>query len=153
MKAPKSPICALVMLPSIAFGRLGETEAQIGARYGQPIETEVADGVLRKRFLALGMYVDVMFDGGTSGYEAFWKATSKGQLSQNEIQLILDDNTKGRRWDVVPSNEGYCWGRSDRSAFATFDPFQGVLFLITTRFGHQMVEWKRAKEARTPDGL
>jgi len=88
--------CITALLPcATALARIGETEQQIEARYGQPIKivsaSELPAPGVTKIYESAGIKILVTFLDGTSASEDYSKA-SPGQLERSEIETILAAN-------------------------------------------------------------
>jgi hypothetical protein len=98
----KPIVLALVIMLVIgrpAFGRIGETEAQIVARYGEslPANAKTMLGQPLKVFLTADLRVGVAFIDGKSAAELFSKIDGT-EIPDSEIQVILQSNTAGSHW-------------------------------------------------------
>ena len=89
-----------------AFARIGETEAQIVARYGASLPADNAKTMLGqpiKVFLTADLRVGVAFIDGKSAAESFSKVDGT-EIPDSEIQVVLQSNTAGSHW--APSRDG-----------------------------------------------
>lgn len=79
-----------------SYARLGETEAQIEARYGKVISVKAGDTTrdTKNAYYHNGIYITVVFLDGKSSCEGYCKA----YLSSTEIQALLDVNSLGHTW-------------------------------------------------------
>lgn len=86
-------VAALVLCGATAFGRIGETEAQIEKRYGKPTPGSSST----RSYFYKALFIIVTFDNGVSGIETYEKrdGTSMGAA---EIRELLDANGDGTKW-------------------------------------------------------
>lgn len=93
-------ICLLgALVATTAIGRIGETEEQIHARYGNLV-TASPNGMEGQEVLvysAAGMKVGVTFIDGKSAAE-FYSKVDDSDLSRDEIDVILEANSGGKKW-------------------------------------------------------
>jgi hypothetical protein len=80
-------ISAVLFVATSAFGRIGETEAQIEKRYGQ----STSGSGLTKAYFHKGFFIIVTFDNGVSGIETYEKR-SGAQMTAAEIRSLLHAN-------------------------------------------------------------
>jgi hypothetical protein len=86
-----------------AFARIGETEAQIEARYGKPLVHDTPAGSLRTFGYRKGaMQIGVFFLEGKSAAELY-SNLDKSTLSETEISTVLDANSFDGKWVKSPS--------------------------------------------------
>ena len=148
MKRPGSLIAfaaaAVFSLLGSAEARLGETEAQIQQRYGNPIALLPARGGdpgLTKCYSADGFIISVTYVNGGSVREIFSK-TNKAKLTDAEIQSTLKANVVSAPWkttELVSANTPIVgiekWRTNDRSQrVAFYDSQTRALFITTQRF-------------------
>jgi hypothetical protein len=86
-------IAALVLCGASAFGRIGETEAQIEKRYGKPTPSSSST----KAYFHRDLLIIVAFDNGVSGIETYEKRDGTS-MSAAEIRQLLDANGDGTKW-------------------------------------------------------
>jgi hypothetical protein len=103
--------------PVMARANVGEDATQLYARYGKG---KVIAGQLV--FERAGLSITVYFDGDHSGMEIFTRNTSdpdKADLSQEEIDHILNEAGEGKTWNKVQVRSGKpTWMRSDNKLIA-----------------------------------
>jgi hypothetical protein len=121
-------IFLLAILPGPLFARLGETEAQIEARYGQPSETNFLYGFRAEIFSISGMQIMVSFLDGKSAWEEYNKV-DQSDLSDHEIDILMNANGQGKNWEQVDcsSFQYRMWRLEDRSALTTYDTVRHFL--------------------------
>jgi hypothetical protein len=98
---------------SIAHARLGETPAQVAARFGTCIDSTIikngADaGLDLRQFNKQGFTILVWFE-GVSVAEDYQTC----RLTENQIETLLSDNCGGYHWKKEPSLTGKLWVRTD----------------------------------------
>ena len=113
-------------LSSLAFARLGQTEEQVSALFGKPIDVGTPD----KEGVTTNMYTNpsneyhalVQFLKGHSIAEAYSRV-DKGKLSEKEMSIFLQGNAGGKEWIKDPSK--LAWERSDHRAKAWYETLSG----------------------------
>lgn len=139
--------------------RLGESEADIQNRYGNPIAllpSRAGDTGLTKCYSAKGLIVSVTFVNGGSAREIFTK-TDKSSMSPGEIQNMLKANVGDSPWkaeELVSSTAPIVgiekWRTNDRSErIAFYDAQTRALFITTQRFINLSNTMKRRTLARS----
>lgn len=91
----------ILTLAATASARIGETVEQLDARYGKPIRTTAGPtGAARfekRTYKNEGLEIAVFVYLGRSHQEIFKKPD--GELSQEQVQKILTDNSFGSQWE------------------------------------------------------
>ena len=118
---------ALVIgLSGDAFARLGQTEEQVSALFGKPIDpgTPDKDGVTTNMYKnPSGEYhALVQFLKGHSIAEAYSRVDG-GKLSEKEMSIFLQGNSGGKEWIKDPRK--LAWERSDHRAKAWSETLSG----------------------------
>ena len=96
-------VTAALMIGSAgrAMARLGETEAQVEARFGPAVsgDKEPRDGMLTKLYTKSGVQVMVFFIAGKSAAEGYSKDNLEA-FSETEVQTLLEANAQGKNtWE------------------------------------------------------
>ena len=119
----KIPCCitALVLFGATAFARIGETEAQIQKRYGQPTSGSGAT----KTYSYKDFFIIVTFDNGVSAIETFQKRGSS-PMPVKEIAAVLKANGGGEKWSE-PTRSGLKISYTAKSRFAEYYEIMGTL--------------------------
>lgn len=154
----------IVLAATFAFfdqaeARLGETEAQIQSRYGNPIALlplRAGDSGLTKCYSANGYIVSVTYVNGGSVREIFSK-TDKSSLTEAEIESTLKANTGNSPWkaeELVSAKAPIVgiekWRTNDKAQrIAFYDGQTRALFITTQRFIDLSNAMKRQTLART----
>jgi len=116
----------VIGLSGQAFARLGQTEEQVSALFGKPIEADKPDkeGVTTKTYKnPSGEYIAlVQFLKGHSIAEAYSRVDG-GKLSEKEMSIFLQGNSGGKEWIKDPSK--LAWERSDHRAKAWYETLSG----------------------------
>jgi hypothetical protein len=111
---------------SDAFARLGQTEEQVNALFGKPIDpgTPDKDGVTTNMYKnPSGEYhALVQFQKGHSIAEAYSRVDS-AKLSEKEMEIFLKGNSGGKEWIKDPAK--LAWERSDHRAKAWYETLSG----------------------------
>lgn len=127
-----------------ADARLGETEAQIQAQYGNPIAllpARTGEPGMTKCYSADGFIVSVTYINGNSIREIFAKPDSS-KISESEIHAALKTNARDSAWEpeqLVSSNAAIVgvqkWRTNDQTnRVAFYDSQTRALFITTQRF-------------------
>lgn len=116
----------VIGLSGQAFARLGQTEEQVSALFGKPIDTDPPDkeGVTTNTYKnPSGEYIAlVQFQKGHSIAEAYSRV-DKGKLSEKEMSAFLQGNSGGKEWIKDPNKAA--WERSDHRAKAWYETLSG----------------------------
>src|SRR5437762_13731287 len=97
-------IAIMVLIAASAFGRIGETEAEIEARYGKSMGVmSKANEPIQRGYLHAGLRIGVTFIDGKSVSEWFAK-DDKSTLTDHEKELLLEANSNGLKWWKAPSS-------------------------------------------------
>jgi hypothetical protein len=116
----------LLSLNSHAFARIGQTEEQVTALFGKPIDPGKPD----KDGVTTNMYKNpsgeyhalVQFLKGHSIAEAYSRVDG-GKLSEKEMDIFLKGNSGGKEWIKDPNK--LAWERSDHHAKAWYETLSG----------------------------
>ena len=116
----------VIGLSGQALARLGQTEEQVSALFGKPIDAGAPD----KEGVTTNMYKNpsgeyhalVQFLKGHSIAEAYSRV-DKGKLSEKEMSAFLQGNSGGKEWIKDPSK--LAWERSDHRAKAWYETLSG----------------------------
>ena len=116
----------VIGLSGQAFARLGQTEEQVSALFGKPIDADKPDkeGVTTNTYKnPSGEYIAlVQFLKGHSIAEAYSRVDG-GKLSEKEMSIFLQGNSGGKEWIKDPSK--LAWERSDHRAKAWYETLSG----------------------------
>lgn len=116
----------VIGLSGQALARLGQTEEQVGALFGKPIDADPPDkeGVTTNTYKnPSGEYIAlVQFQKGHSIAEAYSRV-DRGKLSEKEMSIFLQGNSGGKEWKKDPSK--LAWERSDHHAKAWSETLSG----------------------------
>ena len=138
MRHPFHLYAAFALLPMCAFGRLGETEKELVARYGPPVSRIAEIATARGRGVEFGSRLTfrqgewsvacVMIE-GRSAMEVCGK---DGDWTGGQIDAVLHGSAQGERWtDMSPEitkRVSRKWRRSD-GAVATWNWKLGMTLL------------------------
>ena len=114
-------IAALVLCGATAFGRIGETEAQIEKRYGKPkFNSSSTRGYFYK-----ALSIIVAFDNGVSGIETYEKRDG-ALMSAGEIRQLLNANGDGTKWQE-PIRNGLEVRYKQKTCFAEYNEITNTL--------------------------
>ncbi len=149
---------AALLFSGTATARIGETEAEVQTRYGDPIFMlpSTVEASLTKCYLSDGFSIAVTYMKGRSVREMFAKA-DKSKLTEKEIQRLLKGNAGGATWNAqelagqknVP--DGLLGWRTDdeQPRVALYDARTQALFVTTQRFINQTNAAARREAAKT----
>jgi hypothetical protein len=114
-------ITALVLCGATAFARIGETEAQIEKRYGEP----TSGSRLTKTYSYKNLVIIVTFDNGVSGIETYEKRNGT-PMSAVEIGKLLEANSGGTNWHE-PIRNGFEFLYKEKTRFAEYNAVTNTL--------------------------
>lgn len=116
----------VIGLSGQAFARLGQTEEQVSALFGKPIDADKPDkeGITTNTYKnPSGEYIAlVQFLKGHSIAEAYSRVDG-GKLSEKEMSVFLQGNSGGKEWIKDPNK--LAWERSDHRAKAWSETLSG----------------------------
>jgi len=116
----------VIALSDQAFARLGNTEDQVNALFGKPVDPGKpdSDGVTTNMYKnPTGDYIAVVqFLKGHSVAEAYSRVDS-GKLSEKELSIFLQGNSAGKEWKK--DSRKLAWERSDHHAIAWSETLSG----------------------------
>jgi hypothetical protein len=90
---------SLILSVHQAHARLGETAAELEARYGHSIGQRLERGEESRVYKYEDFSIKVTFLNGKSAQEIYIHQDRKTPLSEKEIQSFLDLNSMGKRWE------------------------------------------------------
>jgi hypothetical protein len=114
-------ITALVLFGATAFARIGETEAQIEKRYGEP----TSGSRLTKTYSYKNLVIIVTFDNGVSGIETYEKRNDT-PMRAVEIRRLLEANGGGIKWHE-PIRNGFEFQYKEKTRFAEYNAVTNTL--------------------------
>jgi hypothetical protein len=127
MKASLLVLFLLIGLTSSAWARLGETENQLIARYGQELlktnvkipGTQLTFDFLQ--FVKSGYSVQVSLVNGVSSEEEIHKPRNES-ITDEEAQILLNANSQGHPWveDTLKTDVPRKWHRDDGATAELF---------------------------------
>jgi len=126
----------VIALSSQAFARLGQTEDQVNALFGKPVDPGKpdSDGLTTNMYKnPTGEYLAVVqFLKGHSVAEAYSRVDRR-KLSKRELSIFLEGNSAGKEWQKDPRK--LAWQRSDHRATAWYETLSGrPTLLIQARY-------------------
>ena len=142
---------------STARARIGEDEAEVRGRYGNPvfILPSTVENSLTKCYLSGGFSIAVTYMKGRSVRETFAKA-DRSKLTEKEIERFLKGNAGGAIWNAqeLAGKKGVpagllSWRTDDEPPrVALYDERTEALFITTQRFISQTNAANRREAAR-----
>ena len=145
------PLLLLAMVASVAHARIGETEAQIEARYGKPLKT---DGDF-KAYTANGFTIIVTFLDGRSEGEMFEKP-DRAAFSENELAMLMTANGGGRKWtDATPQFDFVrkMWRSADGNLTAVYKTIPPTLVIASRKFAEHQERTQKKEETEKLSGF
>ena len=136
MKTPFLTGIVTVILAATSFGRIGEDQNQIEARYGQPGKDLGAHGDVHELGYVWNQFlVVVSFVNGVSLREGFTKPDTSPLSDQNIKDILAMSAPEGTTWQEGQAQGGdKMWGRSDKKAVAIFPSVGKFLFVQDINF-------------------
>ena len=123
------------LLTTIASARIGETEAEIAARYGTSlgdIPTQAFGKV--RAFMSSGYVVGVAFVNGVSNMEMFSK-TDQSDMTATQIKDLLKANgTDEWKAEETGKPNWRRWRREDEALVALYDAGRHFLYVNSKNF-------------------
>ena len=123
-------------LTATSFGRIGEDEKQIAARYGEPGKDLGNRGSIHQvGYMSDGFLILVSFQNGVSRRESFANPDTSA-LAPEAIQKILALSApEGTKWQEGAADAGdKAWSRSDNKAVAIFPAAGKFVFIQDPAF-------------------
>ena len=122
----------VIALSGQAFARLGNTEDQVSALFGKPIDPGKPDndGITTNTYKnPTDDYIAVVqFLKGHSVAEAYSRV-DRHKLSEKELSIFLEGNSAGNKWEKK-SGKKPAWTRSDHRADAWYETVRGYPTLM-----------------------
>ena len=117
------------------WARIGETEAQISARYGQSIgDIPTATFGPVRGYMTRGSVVGVKLVDGISQMEMISK-TDQSDMSASEIEVFLKSHGADTVWNVEPFKPNWKrWRSRDGSLIAVYDTVRHFLYINSKKF-------------------
>ena len=141
---------------STLFARIGETEQECAARYGEPIK-KFPDNSLA--YQKSGLAIIISFFNGKADSVVYRKiatnALGKGeQLSENEIEILLNNNSDGVPWKkLLAISMNRNWETENGEVLATYITFENLLKVGTKDYEAREKAKKDAKESKHLEGF
>src|SRR5438105_6792547 len=131
MKALTFTSVVWIILMATGFGRIGEDEKQIEARYGKPGKDLGTRGEIHEvGYMSGGFMIVVDFVNGISKREGFANPDTSALSADAVKQVLAMSSADGTRWEEQPAvGEDRSWRCSDNSAVAIF-PAQGKFLFV-----------------------
>ena len=136
MKALTFASFLLLAFATTGFGRIGEDEKQIEARYGPPGKDLGNHGIVHEvGYVAGGFMVLVDFVNGISQREGFTKPDMSPLSDQNIKDILAMSAADGTTWQEGQAKGGdKMWARSDKKVVAIFPTMGKFLFVQDVNF-------------------
>jgi hypothetical protein len=136
MKAPTFAVLVWVVLAGTGFGRIGEGQKQIEARYGKPgKDLGIHAQVHEFGYMSSGFMILVDFVNGISQREGFANPDTSALSADAIRQILALSAAEGTKWEQAPAiGEDRSWRRSDSKAVAIFPALGKFLFIQDVSF-------------------
>ena len=123
-------------LAATAFGRIGEDEKQIEARYGKAGKDLGTHGEVHEvGYIANGFMILVDYVNGISQREGFTKPDTSPLTEQNIKDILEMSAPQGVSWQQGESKSSdKVWNRSDQKAVAVLPAMGKFLFIQDVNF-------------------
>ena len=149
-------IAAAALTTSTLFARIGETEEECAARYGEPIKKFPDNRFL---FQKSDLGIIITFFNGKADAIVYRKIATnvlgKGEkISENEVEILLKSNSGGVPWKkraVISMNRN--WETENGEVFATYLTFENLLMVGTKDHLAREKAEKAAKEGQKLEGF
>ena len=125
-----------ITLAATSFGRIGEDEKQIEARYGKAGKILGDHGNVHEvGYMSGGFMILVDFVNGISQREGFTKPDTSPLTTDNVQQILNMSAAEGTTWQELPQKgNDKTWSRSDNKAIAVFPAMGKFLFVQDVNF-------------------
>jgi hypothetical protein len=136
---------------STLFARIGETEQECAARYGEPTKTLPNNSLLYEKS---DLNIFIIFFNGKADAIAYGKIAKGQQLSENEIELLLKSNSGGVPWQeraVISMNRN--WVTENGELLANYNTVAHLLMVATKDYFTRTKATKDAKEDQNLEGF
>ena len=136
MKFLRLSVLVSLSLVASAFGRIGEDEKQIEARYGKPgKDLGNRGGVHEIGYIWNGLMVLVDYVSGISQREGFTKPDTSPLSDQNVMEILAVSAADGTSWQEGKAVGGdKAWERSDAKAKAILPANGKFLYIQDVNF-------------------
>jgi hypothetical protein len=136
---------------STLFARIGETEQECAARYGEPTKTLPNNSLLYEKS---DLNIFIIFFNGKADAIAYGKIAKGQQLSENEIELLLKSNSGGVPWQeraVISMNRN--WETENGELLANYNTVGHLLMIATKDYFARQKDKTDAKEGQNLEGF
>lgn len=136
---------------STLFARIGETEQECAARYGEPVKKRPNNSLLYEKS---DLNIFITFFNGKADAIAYGKIAKGQQFSQNEIELWLKSNSGGVPWQeraVISMNRN--WETENGELLANYNTAANLLMIATKGYFARKEAKKDAKEGQNLEGF
>ena len=144
-------IAAVTLTTATLCARIGETEQECAARYGEPTKKLPNNSFLYQKS---DLNIFIIFSNGKADAIAYSKIAKGQQLSENEIELLLTSNSGGIPWQkraVISMNRE--WETEHGELLANYDTVEHLLMIATKDYFARQKAAKDAKEGQNLEGF
>ena len=136
MKALTFTVLVWITLATTGFGRIGEDEKQIEARYGKAGKDLGTHGEVHEiGYMAGGFMILVDYVNGISQREGFANPDTSPLSSTAVEQILSISAVEGTKWEpAVAYGEDKSWRRTDNKAVAIFPALGKFLYIQDVNF-------------------
>jgi hypothetical protein len=136
MKALTFTVVVWITLAATGFGRIGDDEKQIEARYGKAGKDLGTHGEVHEfGYISGGFMILVDFVNGISQREGFANPDTSPLSPQSVEEILRLSAPEGTSWQQAPaSGDDRSWRRSDKKAIAFFPALRKFLYVQDVSF-------------------
>jgi hypothetical protein len=136
MKALTFTSLVWITLAGTGFGRIGDDEKQIEARYGKPGKDLGTHGDVHELgYMSGGFMILVDFVNGISQREGFANPDTSPLSPQTVEDILRMSAPEGTSWKEAPaSGDDRSWTRSDNKVIAMFPALRKFVFVQDVTF-------------------
>jgi hypothetical protein len=146
------PLFVFSVLVSSALACVGDSDAELEARYGKQVQTGTSKlpGVTIRGYKFRGFSVVVGVINGHSAFEMYSKK-DHSKLNANEVGALMTANSGGGTWNAVEdaAYEGKKWALSDGTVTVEW-PNMGGELTVMTKAGADLMQATPTKPATPP---
>lgn len=140
MNIKTTTITLLLALSTFASARIGETEAQCEARYGESVDVGKSGA---RYYSKNGIFLSVKFNSRGKAYRLIYSNAPSDDMSVSHAQILVEANGSGWVKERL-SDEVTTWKTKDNVAFINKT---GWLFVMTkAEFERSMAEVEKRNE-------
>jgi hypothetical protein len=132
---------------STLFARIGETEQECAARYGESIKKLSNNSLLYQKS---DLNIFITFFNGKADAIVYRRIANGQQLSENEVEILLKSNSGGVPWK---KRARISWVTENGELLATYNTVEHLLMVATKDYLAREKAKKDAKEGQNLEGF